>query len=897
MTDYIVEDIWEIQSPPIPRVSDAVATVADGSDFRSGIARHRLSLRPSDTRLAPLTIINAPAGYGKSSLLRQWMREMTEAGYQPLGITIDRERATVIRDASGKQAALQLDNHHALMPSIRNWLDTRARGIILIDDGHLLPGTIAQTLCAFFLQADLHQHALVLATRHPIHVPLARARAMKLVRDVGVRDLRLTPDELKEVARKEFALALDARALPAIADATGGWPAAIGIYLQRAGEIGLAAMLREIQRGSRLMDDFFAEEILQPLPQPFQDFLIGASVLGTLTADACNAALAIDDSAHWLDHAVTAGLFIHAVDGCGHDFQLHALFATYLRSQLMRRGRAVHDAVALRGADWFARNNRLPEAFDCAVRAEAWDGAASLLDAFGMRGCLTGQGELVTAMALRLPQDVLRRHPRAAVFAARGASTGWRFGLVEDFLQLADETALRDGSAEVEGLVMHSRMLTAQYEDSQIAAGQKCLELLKRIDTFDHYTRGTIFGSLLYARREQFDFTDAAELEAAGVREFNLGERLLGMVWHLSVLGPTYAMRGDLASAARRLEEAATIASDLVEAEWIASVPALLLAEICYERNDVAQAKALIEQHHHAPRVGFIDQYVAGYVTGAKLLAHAGNIDAAHRRLDEGIALAESRSLERLRQAMIGERIRLLLDAGEQERAVEIGRREKLLGPPGRMPPQADCTTRDEMRAMSWSRLAIARGAIEDAIELGQIWKRFTAKAGAVRSAIRWELLLARAYAAQGQMARAQRELRSALTRAVTGGFVRSFLDEGEPILRLLREQLKASHIQTSSTDMLVAQLLRASGDSCRCAASVLPQTDAVGPAGPERLTRVQVEILQMASAGLQNREIAQRVGMTEGSVKWYMQQIFNKIGVRKRAGAFERARLLGLLQ
>jgi LuxR family maltose regulon positive regulatory protein len=897
MTDYIDEDIWEFQSLPADLAADARIWAGDARMLGSGIAREGQSLKLNAAHLSPLTLINAPAGYGKTSLLRQWADELSSAGYQPLYITVARVGATVTRSPHRQRAAIQLDNHDTLLPFICNWLDTRARGVVLIDDGHLLPDAAAQALCTFFLQIELHHHALILTTRSPLPVPLARARAQKLVRDIGVKDLQLTQDELMEFARRAFLLTLDAHAVAEITDAIGGWPAAAEIYLGRASEIGLAPMLREMQRGSHLMDDFFAEEILQPLPKELRDFLIGASALATLNADACNAALEIENSTELLDQAVCAGLFIAAVDGCRQDFKLLALFATCLQSQLRRRGRVQRDAIALRGAVWFERKNRLPEAFDCAVQAEAWDRAAALLDVFGMRGCLTGQGALVTAMALKLPQDVLRQHPHAAVFAARGASTGWRFGLVEDFLRLADETPRNEGSTEVEGLVQHSRMLSAQYEDNQIAAGHKCLELLKRIDTFDHYTRGTIFGSLLYARREQFDFTGVAELESAGVREFNLGERPLGMVWHLSVVGPTYAMRGDLTTAIRHLDEASIIAAGLVEAEWITSVPALLRAELAYESNDLNTARTLIERHHPAPLVGFIDQYIAGFVTGAKLLWLAGDLAAAHRRIDEGLALAEARSLQRLRQSMIGERIRLLLACGDQQRAFEIGRQEQLLGAPIGLAPQPDSTTRDEMRAVTWVRFALARGEITQAIELGQTWKRFTTKAGAFRSAMRWETLLARAYAADGRTPRAQRELRSALTRSVTGNFIRSFLDEGEQIIQLLTDQLNASQIQTGATDRFVAQLLRASSiESEQHSSAPAITSDLEGCSGTERLTRIQVEILQMASAGLQNREIAQRIGMTEGSVKWYMQQIFNKIGVRKRAGALERAKSMRLV-
>jgi LuxR family maltose regulon positive regulatory protein len=252
--------------------------------------------------------------------------------------------------------------------------------------------------------------------------------------------------------------------------------------------------------------------------------------------------------------------------------------------------------------------------------------------------------------------------------------------------------------------------------------------------------------------------------------------------------------------------------------------------------------------------------------------------------------------LERLRQNMIGERIRLLIASGDQERALEIGRQEALLGSGVSMHPRPDSTTRDDMRAMSWVRLAIARGELTGAAELGQIWKRFTAKAGAARCAMRWEILLARAYATQGQIPRAQRELRSALARAVTGNFVRSFLDEGDQIGHLLTEQLSASQIQTGTIDGFVALLLQESSAHCRSKVGDTATQPDLKTADGNRLTKIQSEILHMASAGLQNRAIAQRIGMTEGSVKWYMQQIFNKIGIRKRAGSLERARSLGLL-
>lgn len=901
MTDYIVEDLSEIQlpsSPDVPVVSQPHERAARVRAGIGGVCRPRLAFPQNDGDHPSLTTVIAPFGFGKSNLLKQWAGELAARDVGTLSIVVQPDHVIVEAGPGGRRSPARTGDDFESLPSVvRDWLQSRGRAVVLIDDAHELPDKTVRALCLSFLRADPRRHSLVLASRRPLNVALARARALGRVWSLGASELRFTQGELHELIRRESDAGLHQAALPEVLQTTAGWPAATNLCLLRAREIGVAATLRELKRGSSLMDDLFAEEVLPPLRVALQEFLVGASVLGTLTADVCNAALDVGNSAECLDEVVRAGVFIEAIDGLREEYRLHPLFGQYLESRLMRSSRDQHHAIALRATAWFEQNDRLPEAFDCAVRAEAWDKAASLLERYCTTSYLSGNGKLVTAMALKLPTDALRKYPRAAVFAARGASTDWRFGLVENFLEIAHATAEQVGSSELEDLVLHSRMLKSQYEDDQGEARRICLELLGRADRLDHFTRGTIYGSLLYAHREQFELSDASTLEESGVREFNLSGRPLGLVYHLSVAGPTHALKGDLSAAARRLEQAYQIANGLAEANWIAAVPALLLAEIYYERNDLERSEELLAKHHPAPLVAFIDQYLAAYTTGARLFWRAGDIEGAHRRLDEGMALAESRALGRLRQSILGERIRLLLACAQQDRALEIGRQENLLCGPQDMRPRTHCTTRDEIRAVSWFRLAVARGEPGVATDIGQAWKRHISRVGAARSVMRWEILLSQAYLAQGQSARAHRELRHALDRGLMGGFVRSFLDEGLPIRRLLHEQLGASAIQSSPTDLFVTKLLGLDGAGHPDGGQALDRSPGVtGQIASRPLTRTQTEILEMASAGLQNREIGQRMGMTEGSVKWYLQQIFNKIGIRRRSGALERARSLGLL-
>ncbi|MBR1156631.1 LuxR C-terminal-related transcriptional regulator [Bradyrhizobium sp. JYMT SZCCT0428] len=896
MTDLIAEDfsVFEGQSGSGSARGEGQTSLL--RPCSPHVIRRRLSfLLPADGG-PPLTMVTTPYGFGKSGLIYQWISQLND-NHVPVGLVLARPGEILYGMASkGTTWQFLLAKPELVSTVVDRWTTSTPNIFVLIDDAHELPDHVAADLCTNFLQRmEQCDHSLIIASRRPLRVALARARALGKVRELQSGDLKLDSEELAQLVTDRLGITIDPATLRDLTDATAGWPAAASLALRRAQEIGLVTAIAELKRGTSLIDDLFEEEVFRPLPTSLREFLLDASAFGTLNSTVLDDVLGVDNSWGRLDELIRSGLFVESFGADRGEYRLHPLFCQFLAAQLTRANRERYVGLAQRAAAWFERHDRLPEAFDCLVRAESWDTAAALLDRFSSLSYLSGAGTLITAMALRLPEDALRKYPRAAVFAARGASTDWRFGLVEKFLGVARTATAEAGAHELENLVLHSQMLRSQYEDDQIEAGRLCEELLKRSETLDHFTLGTIYGSLLYARREQFDLADAIELEQAAVREFNLTDRPLGLVYHLSVAGPTLALKGDLNAGARRLELASETANRLIDAKWIEAIPGLLLAEVLYERNDLHRSSALLEKYDPAPPIAFIDQYIAAYTTSTKLLSLAGNIAGAHQRLDEGMILAESRGLGRLRSSVVNERIRLLLTHGARDEAIEVGRQENLLVSPEQVLPRPRGTTRDEIRATSWFRLALVSGQFEKALVVGQSWKRFLTRSGAYRAVMRWELLLAQVHASMSQDARAHRELRSALSRGVAGGFFRSFLDEGSIVERLLREQLDASAIRTNPSDLLVERLVRSSFPE-------LPQTgNAARRAEPERdgvepLSRTQIEILQMASAGLLNREIAHRVGMTEGSVKWYMQQIFNKIGVRRRAGALDRARALGLL-
>ena len=209
--------------------------------------------------------------------------------------------------------------------------------------------------------------------------------------------------------------------------------------------------------------------------------------------------------------------------------------------------------------------------------------------------------------------------------------------------------------------------------------------------------------------------------------------------------------------------------------------------------------------------------------------------------------------------------------------------------------PKTGVTTRDEFRASAWFRIALAEDRVSDALGVSKNWRNFCAARGATRSLIRWDILIAQALFISGDVRTAQRTLREAIAHASVSRLVRSFIDEGPVIHTLLASTYEANLQVLHPTDAFSVELLEifeASTHKHR----VRPPTAAAAEGLYGKLSVKEREILELVSSGMRNREVATKLGMTEGSIKWYMQQVYDKVGTRRRLQAVERARQFGLI-
>jgi LuxR family maltose regulon positive regulatory protein len=294
---------------------------------------------------------------------------------------------------------------------------------------------------------------------------------------------------------------------------------------------------------------------------------------------------------------------------------------------------------------------------------------------------------------------------------------------------------------------------------------------------------------------------------------------------------------------------------------------------------------------------GFIDELMSGYLVAPKLHFARGDVTAAFRALDDANSVALELGIERFATNVLGERIRLLLRTGRVEQALELGRARGIPADMREVSPLLSSTSRDEVLAATWTRLAMSQGDVPDALVVTQRWKQFCSHRGATRHLIRWNLLHAQLLLIRGDLRAAQRSLREALVAAADSRTMRVFLDEGAMIHELLTESYGKGLMTKHPANLFAYDLLSTFESRSRARLADGADDYLDREAGLDgKMSGREIEILTFVASGLRNREIGDRLGLTEGSVKWYMQRIYDKVGTRRRSVAVERARQFGLL-
>ncbi len=874
---------------------------------RSQIERKSIAGRIDAIDASRVTTVCAPAGYGKTTVMLQVADALAARGRPVMwlaaraGIATLEEFTEAVRmaaDAAGIALPAEAPGNSA--SAILSWLATpqAARPVLVIDDAQLLPAE-ALALITQIVASARDAITTLIASRSRAVIPLARLRSLGYLLELGVEDLRFSLAEAAEFISRNGRGPIDSAVLQALVDDTEGWVAGIvmagAIPRNRWDDGGLTRA-----SGLRMeFESYFGEEVMLPEPKEVRDFLAGTGVLTELTPSACAAVTGQEDSRRMLEEVEQRGLFLESANAERGSYRYHPLFREMIVRRMKDRDPARHAELHRRASRHFGENGELLQSLDHAEQSRDIVFLADQMEKLAEPLIYEGYLYRIDALASGLPCEVLRDRPMLMLALAWRRIRSLSFTSAENLIDAAEAYIQAQAENErlsvwhtrhLERVIRHRRIMLDAARDDMPKVERAAETLVTEFGDDQPYLSCTLLAQLMAARRELYHFHDMLKLEAETRRALGRPGSSFASIALKASVAPTLLVQGKIEPAEQMLTEALALARSINgPGAGLAALPALPLAELHYDRGEVEQARSLVDAYLGLARQwGFTDQLAAGHIVHARLVAHDGDLQGALKALDETHLLAVECGLDRLRAYVVGEQVRMLVRAGEKQQA-EAAFRAGGLVPESEPYPTLNPTRQHESVAIAWLRLEMQNHRLQRARKVAKRWSEFVRRTGAIRSAICFELLLAEIAVLEGDRSEARRAAREAVSLAAPCGWSQIFLDEGNAIGALLIEAYGDGPPLDSVPDRFAARLVAIFSGS--------PQMEPEDEYGlGSKLVNRELEILRMVGGGLRNREIGNRLGLTEGTVKWYMQQIYDKLGVRRRPQAVMRARQLGIL-
>lgn len=886
-----------------------------------------------------LTLISAPAGFGKTTLLSAWMME---AELPAAWVSLDDGDNDPVRFAAYLVAALQtvcpgisIDGLNllqspsfgrtnvavaleVLLTDVINEINLAApelpgvaeRGFVLIlDDYHLITAEPIHKALAFLLDHMPPQMHLVIATRADPPLPIARLRGQGLVNEIRLGDLRFSNDQAKRFLRQSMGLTLTADEISRLNASTEGWIAGLqmaAVSMQRSEKKrDVAAFIQAFTGSNRYVLDYLVEEVIQDQPPEVQEFLSRTSILERLTGPLCDAVIGrkeadtteqvVVESQTILEMLERANLFLIALDEERKWYRYHRLFADLLQKRLRREGRELVQTLHHRASAWYEQHGYVADAIDHAFAAAEVERAADLVARNADE--TVKQSQLVTLLGWvdRLPDDLIRAHPSLSFYYAWALLlSGQPLKAVESRLQSwGDDGA--DHSAPI-------RALIAFYQGQVSRALELSQQALAQLPDDKSFLRGMAVWIGSIARMAGGDLAASSIALDEVVKTGQESGNLMIAVVALSHLAGLSRRRGRLHEARSIYERALALARDKRGRPLPIAGEALMgLAELWREWNDLEKATRYLEEGieltHRWGEIAALE----GYMTLARIKQAQADRQGAQQAVQEARRLAiqfDAADWDDIMVELL--QARLWIARGELEAASRWAAERRLDRGGDRVVIEGGDEFFDfhlrRHEQVVYARLLIAQKRPVEALALLDPLLPLLQAQGRVMNVIELQALRALAFQEQEDSDRAMGALEEALSLAEPGGCIRVFLDEGEAMARLLYQAAERG-IASHYTGRLLAQLVDA--ESAATEADKMPP---VQPAPPipepliEPLSERELEVLHLIAEGLSNREISQKLFVTLSTVKAHTYNLYGKLGVHSRTQAVSRAQALGLI-
>jgi len=909
------------------------------------ILRRRLLERLDACLQHKLALLSAPAGFGKTTLLCEWVartKAASDSAQEPppssvpylAWLSVDRtdndapsfwryviaaleEAGFPIGQALQRAAqSLPAPIPVAFVIALVNDIAAAARPLVLLlDDYHLIETEGVHQRLSFLLDRLPQSAHLIVATRDDPPLALARRRARGELLEFRAADLCFTIDEATEFLRTSMGLDLSDEEITALEQRTEGWIAGLqlaALSLQQHAD--RHAFIANFAGDDRYVMDYLVAEVLHQQSEPVQRFLLQTSILERLTAGLCEAVTGRKDSGECLADLDRANLFVVPQDNRRAWYRYHGLFGELLRHRLVQQqGAEQVAALHRRASDWYEQHGWPVESIQHALAAEDWPRATALIEQHALPMLFRSESAYALSWMQALPPQLVQSQPRLSIAYAWSllmAHPADPEPVKQKLLQA--EHALHDSALDDPLRSMITRHLAAirafmarvHRADAQEAVALS-RQALAGLEDQDLRLRGFLKMNLASSYLRLGD-ADAA-LQAFGKAQ-QIGETNEDYYTALvAVHRQAYILnkQGRLREAARicrwALREIAEPAAQQGRSLPAAGALYNTLAAVLLEWNDLeGAAQALQQGIALLTLTGERRAQVGGYVTLARLKQAQGDLSGALDALEQArplwpgaAAYADALHVQfRLSQADDH-----LAELAWAQRWVQ--EREVTLDEADRLPPiymEEDWRYTEQL---TLGRLLIARWRAGDRPPNGPNLQallnflaqqcQLAAQEGLNERVIELSLLQSLAWQARRETEPALAALDGALAIAEPEGYVRIFLDHGIPLAHLLYRVAEREPERAYVGRLLAAMPELEEGLG-------LPAVSEARQSIVEPLTNRELEVLQLIAAGLSNREIAVRLTIAHGTVKVHTSRIYGKLNVHSRTQAVQRARELGIL-
>ena len=870
-----------------------------------------------------LTLISAPAGFGKTTLMSAWAQQCEQpaawlsldesdndvthfltylaATLQTIDGNIGKELLTTLQSAGTV-------NIESFLTTLLNEISELPNDVILIlDDYHVIESRPIDKAIIFLLDHLPSCMHLVIVSRIDPSLPLSRLRASGHLTELRAVDLRFSSTEAAEFLNQVMGLELAVEDITALETRTEGWIAGLQLAaLSLQGHEDTATLIKSFTGSHRFVLDYIIEEVLEQQPEDIQNFLLQTAVLDRMTGSLCDALMGQNTGQMTLERLEHANLFIIPLDDDRQWYRYHHLFADLLRQ---RQRQVLPEETAVlhhKASQWYEQNGFTDESIEHALRAQDFGRATKLIERIAEAVWARGISSKLQRWLTKLPVEFLCAKPQLCIFHAWYLIGSGDQDTANRILQAAEQKLATYTDEDIENK-------SPEQEQHQHLGSATLRGRLATTQAFAAFYRGDIL-AIIQQARQALEYLPAQNLSWRSTA--------------LHLLGDAYDFSGEMEVAyhSRLKAVEASRASGNNISIMIAN---LKLAIVLRHQGRLQQVIEICRQQlEFANENGMAQSVVVGWLLAiwGEVLAEINGLDAAKQQAKRGVALTERGG----DLAMLGWSyiclIRILFSCGELATAAEIVHKMENIARESDMLPlfmnltsawqvrlwlaqgkleavaqwvdarglDADRrpTYLHEMEYMVLARFLIIQRRLNEASKLLQNLLEATKAGGRISRMIEVLLLQAMLLQDSGDTNRAITALDQALRLAEPGGFVRVFIDEGLPMAQLLSKTADLGIMPDYTGKLLAAFKAEAqAGESASYSPPIPPAQSQL-----ELLSQRELEVLHLIAQGCSNREVSKRLYLALNTVKGHNSRIFGKLGVKNRTQAINKAIALKLI-